>query len=183
MPNGSARPVIVATRERRVHVIRVARSHAKANHVDGKIDAFLTHGRRHIERPNALGEMLGDRDVRKPAHVLRRRTPPPKPGARLTAITTAKVTISMISPSTAMAPRSPDSLRSKITTEITFVSEVNSMMAAESSRITPTKMKHQVAITLVRNRGAVMWPSDCSRVAPRMRLASSKSTLTLRSAD
>ena len=49
------------------------------------------------------------------------------------------------------------------------------MMAADSSRITPTKMKHQVAITLVRSSGAVMWPSACSRVAPRMRLASSRS--------
>ena len=55
-----------------------------------------------------------------------------------------------------MAPRSPLSLRSKISTEITLVSEVNSMMAADSSRITPTKMKHQVAITLVRSSGAVM---------------------------
>ena len=82
-----------------------------------------------------------------------------------------------------MAPRSPHSLRSKISTEITLVSEVNSMMAADSSRITPTKMKHQVAITLVRNSGAVMSRSVRRRVAPRMRLASSRSVWTERNAD
>ena len=89
----------------------------------------------------------------------------------------------MMRPSTEIAPRSPLSLRSKISTEITLVSEVNRMMAADSSRITPTKMKHQVAITLVRSSGAVMWPSACSRVAPRMRLASSRSGWTARNAD
>ena len=77
----------------------------------------------------------------------------------------------------------PNSLRSKISTEITLVSEVNSMMAADSSRITPTKMKHQVAITLVRRSGAVMSRSARSRVAPRMRLASSRSVCTERNAD
>jgi hypothetical protein len=35
-------------------------------------------------------------------------------------------------------------LRSKISTEITLVSEVNSMIAADNSRMTLTKMKHQV---------------------------------------
>ena len=70
----------------------------------------------------------------------------------------------MMMPSTEMAPRSPLSLRSKISTEITLVSEVNSMIAADSSRITPTKMKHQVAITLVRSSGAVMWRE---RLQPR----------------
>src|SRR4029453_2029983 len=85
-----------------------------------------------------------------------RRRASPKPGMRLTAMTTAKVMASMIRPRTVIAPRSPDSLRSKMSTEITLVSEVNSMMAADNSRITPTKMKHQVAITLVRNTGAVM---------------------------
>ena len=109
--------------------------------------------------------------------------PPPKPGMRLTAITTAKVTTSMMRPSTEMAPRSPLSLRSKISTEITLVSEVNSMIAADSSRIVPTKMKHQVAITLVRSSGAVIWRSACSRVAPRMRLASSSSGWIGRNAD
>src|SRR5438552_11284385 len=66
---------------------------------------------------------------------------------------------------------------------MTFVSQVNRMIAAESSRITPTKMKHQVAITLVRSSGAVMWLSACSRVAPRMRLASSRSGLMVRSEE
>src|SRR4029077_5907859 len=182
MADRGARPVIVAGCERRLHVILAARGHAEADHVDGEIDAFFAHRRRHIERGDALGQLLGDGDCGKRAHE-RNRTPPPKPGMRLIAITTAKVMISMMMPSTAMAPRSPDSLRSKISTEITFVSEVNRMIAAESSRITPTKMKHHVAITLVRNSGAVMWLSACSRVAPRMRLASSRSTLTVRNAD
>ena len=57
------------------------------------------------------------------------------------------------------------------------------MMAADNSRITPTKMKHQVAITLVRRSGAVMSRSTRSRVAPRMRLASSRSVWTERNAD
>ena len=47
----------------------------------------------------------------------------------------------------------------RISTEITLVSDVNNMMAADNSRMTPTKMKHQVAITLVRSSGAVMYPS------------------------
>ena len=38
-----------------------------------------------------------------------------------------------------------------MSTEMTLVSDVNSMMAADNSRMTPTKMKHQVAITLVRD--------------------------------
>src|SRR5262249_59344940 len=86
-----------------------------------------------------------------------------------------KVMASMISPSTEMAPRSPDSLRSKMSTEITLVSEVNSMMAADNSRITPTKMKHQVAITLVRNSGAVMSRNVRRRGGPRTRLAAPRS--------
>ena len=49
------------------------------------------------------------------------------------------------------------------------------MIAADNSRITPMKMKHQVAITPVRSSGAVIRHSDCSRLAPRMRLASSSS--------
>src|SRR3954452_4417605 len=184
MADRRAWPVIVATGKRGLHVILLARRDAQADHVDGQILALVAHTWwDSTERENAIGELLGQRDFRKFAHVLRNRAAPPKPGMRLIAATTAKVTTSMMMPSTAMAPRSPDSFRSKISTEITFVSEVNSMMAAESSRITPTKMKHQVAITLVRSSGAVIWPSACSRVAPRMRLASSRSTLTVRNAD
>ena len=70
-----------------------------------------------------------------------------------------------------------------MSTEITLVSEVNSMMAADNSRITPTKMKHQVAMTLVRNSGAVMSRKVRRRVEPRMRLASSRSVCTERNAD
>ncbi len=56
----------------------------------------------------------------------------------------------------AMAKRSQLSSRSKIKTDITLVCEVKRMMAADNSRITDTKMKHQVAITLVRSSGAVI---------------------------
>ncbi len=61
--------------------------------------------------------------------------------------TMPKVTTSMMMPSTEIAARSPLSLRSKISTEMTLVSEVNRITAADSSRITATKTKHQVAIT------------------------------------
>ena len=57
------------------------------------------------------------------------------------------------------------------------------MIAADNSRMTPTKMKHHVAITLVRNSGAVICQSARRRVAPRMRLASSSSGCTERNAD
>src|ERR1041384_5025158 len=182
MADRGARTIVVASRGRRADVVLVAREKPQADHVDRQVDALPPHGGGHVQRRDALGEPLGDGDLRKLAHVALKRTAP-KPGRRLIAITTAKVMTSMMMPSTAIAPRSPDSLRSKISTEITLVSEVNRMMAADNSRITPTKMKHQVAITLVRNSGAVMWPSDCRRVAPRMRLASSRSPLTVRNAD
>src|SRR6476646_5556797 len=157
MPDRCAGPVIIAGRKCRAHIILVARRDDQPDHIDREVDTLLVHGSRDIERHNALRELFRNRDLGKLAHVRNRAAP--KPGRRLMAITTAKVMTSMMMPSTAMAPRSPDSLRSKISTEITLVSEVNRMIAAESSRITPTNMKHQVAITLVRRSGAVMWPS------------------------
>ena len=42
-----------------------------------------------------------------------------------------------------MAPNWPSSFRSKITTDMTLVFGVNRMIDADSSRITPMKMKHQ----------------------------------------
>src|SRR5262249_40405784 len=173
--------VIVAGGKRCLNVVLVARRRAQPDHVHAEGDALLAHALRKGERGDAFRQVLGQRDIRELAHP--RILVAPKPGMRLIAATTAKVMTSMMMPRTAMAPRSPDSLRSKISTEMTFVSEVNRMIAAESSRITPTKMKHQVAITLVRNSGAVMWPSACRRVAPRMRLASSRSGLMVRNAD
>src|SRR5205823_3185235 len=115
---------------------------AEADHVNREVDALLAHGAGDRERDTALREPFGERNLGKLAHALRSLAPP-KPGMRLIAVTTAKVITSMMMPSTAMAPRSPDSFKSKISTEMTFVCEVNRMMAAESSRITPTKMKHQ----------------------------------------
>src|SRR5262249_32296975 len=181
MTDRGARAVIVAGGKRCLDIVFVARGCAQPDHIHPKVDALFAHALRNGERGDAFCQVLGQRDFRELAHP--RILVAPKPGMRLIAATTAKVMTSMMMPSTAMAPRSPDSLRSKISTEMTFVSEVNRMMAAESSRITPTKMKHQVAITLVRNSGAVMWPSDCRRVAPSMRLASSRSTFTVRNAD
>ena len=84
----------------------------------------------------------------------------------------------MVRLSTAMAPTSPLSLRSKIRTDRTLVSEVNRMTAAVSSRMTPTKTKHQVAIAAERSSGAVMSVRVRSRVAPSMRPASSSSRWT-----
>jgi len=72
-----------------------------------------------------------------------------------------------------MAARSPLSLRSKISTDSTLVSEVKRMAAADSSRTTATKTKHQVASRDGPSSGAVMSRSVRRREAPRMRLASS----------
>ncbi len=58
-------------------------------------------------------------------------------------------------------------------TESTFVSEVKRMAAADSSRTTATKTKHQVAIKDGPSRGAVTSRNVLRRDAPRMRLASS----------
>ncbi len=55
-----------------------------------------------------------------------------------------------------MAPNWPSSLRSKITTDITLVLGVNRMIEADSSRMTPMKMKHQAAMMPLRASGAVI---------------------------
>src|SRR5215470_1989923 len=152
MADRRARSVIVASGERALHIIQAAGRQAKTCHIDREVYAFRSHGSRQVRRidgDDAVGEMLGDRDGRQglfhvrflPFQVFRRRTPP-KPGMRLMRMTTAKVNTSMTMPSTAMAPRSPLSLRSNISTEITLVSDVNSMTAADSSRMTPMNMKH-----------------------------------------
>ena len=70
-----------------------------------------------------------------------------------------------------------------MTTGSTFVSAVNSMIAAESSRITPMKMKHHAAMTPVRNKGPVMSISVRKRPAPKTRPASSSSWPTPVKAD
>src|SRR5262249_60332506 len=169
-------------------VIRIAGGQAEADDVDEQILAFAAHRRRQLrrlERRDLVRQDLGDGGLGKRRvhdHALRRRASP-KPGMRLTAMTTVKVMASMMRPSTEIAPRSPDSLRSKMSTEITLVSEVNSMMAADNSRMTPTKMKHQVASTLVRSSGAVIRQSVPRREEPRIRLASSRSPCTQRKAD
>ena len=54
-------------------------------------------------------------------------------------------------------------------------SAVVSMIVAESSRIAPMKMKHQVAMTLLPSSGVVICQSARPRLAPRMRPASSSS--------
>ena len=80
--------------------------------------------------------------------------------------------------STAIGPQSLLSRRSNIVTEIVLVRAVKSRIVAESSRIEPMKMKIQVAITPLRMSGAVMSTSARSRVAPKIRLASSSSGCT-----
>ena len=74
-----------------------------------------------------------------------------------------------------MAPNWPSSFRSKITTDITFVFGVNRMIDADSSRITPMKMKHHAAMIPLRASGAVTSRRMRRRPAPRMRPASSRS--------
>src|SRR3954447_20852804 len=113
MTDRGARPVVVAGGQCCLHVVLVAGRDAEADHIDRQIDALFAHRRRHIQRRDALCELLGDGDFGERAHE-RKRTPPPKLGMRLIAITTAKVITSIMMPSTAIAPRSPDSLRSKI---------------------------------------------------------------------
>ena len=81
---------------------------------------------------------------------------------------------------TAIGPQSLLSRKSNIVTEIVLVRAVNSRIVAESSRIEPMKIKIQVAITPLRMSGVVMSKSARSRVAPRMRLASSSSGCTAR---
>ena len=66
--------------------------------------------------------------------------------SRLATTMARVVSTTMVRLITAIAPTSPLSFRSKISTDRTFVSDVNSTAAADSSRITATKMKHQVAI-------------------------------------
>ncbi len=68
-------------------------------------------------------------------------------------------------------------------TETSLVSAVVSRIVADNSRIVPIKMKHQVAITFERRRGAVMVRSVFMRVAPRIRPASSSSTWILLKAE
>ena len=67
-------------------------------------------------------------------------------------------------------------------TATTLVLAVVSMIVADNSRMTPMKTKHQVATTLARNNGAVICHKDFSRVAPKIRLASSSSGWSPRNA-
>ena len=127
-----AGPVVVPAGERGLDVVLVARGEAEPDHVDSQVLAFARappraaapdRARRSCSRQN-LGERglrEGDRRPWKSctarlslraigvfhgSQVLRRRASP-KPGMRLTAMTTAKVMTSMMRPSTEMAPRSP----------------------------------------------------------------------------
>src|SRR5262245_27550310 len=101
MPDRGARTVIVATGKRGPHIVLLARRDAQPDHVDGEVLAFLPYRHRdRLGRQNAIGELLGQRDFRQFAHVLRSLAAPPKPGMRLIATTTAKVMTSMMMPST-----------------------------------------------------------------------------------
>src|SRR5439155_9642196 len=98
--------------------VRIAHDDAQADDIDEKVLAGLPHRRRQlfrIEGCNRRGQLLGNRNGGEfVIHQFRSRVVLPNPGTRFTAITTAKVMSSIARTRTAMAPRSPDSLRSKI---------------------------------------------------------------------
>ena len=61
MPDGGARPVIVAGRERGFNVILIARGDRQADHIDQQIFALAPHGLRQmrcVEPRNRLGKAL-----------------------------------------------------------------------------------------------------------------------------
>ena len=133
-------------------VVGRARCDAEADDVDQQALAGFADGGRQPCRVDArrcarrgVSAMEG---CGRPSQLFRSLTPPLKPGMRLAAMMTMEVRTSMVRPSTAMAARSPLSFRSKMRTDSTLVSDVNRITAADSSRTTATKMKHQVAIRL-----------------------------------
>ena len=96
--------------------------------------------------------------------------------------TSAKVMASMVIDSTAIGPQSLLSRRSNIVTETVLVRAVNSRIVADSSRIEPMKISIHVVTKPLRISGPVMSTRARSRVAPKMRLASSSSGCTALSA-
>src|SRR5213593_1751241 len=65
-----------------------------------------------------------------------------RPKSRWTASMMRNETASRRIPNTEIAPTCPSSLRSKMTTDMTFELGAKSRIAALSSRMTPIKMKH-----------------------------------------
>ena len=64
MADGGAGAVVVAGRERALHIVQAARREAEPDHIDRKVLAFRPHGGGQMRRVNggdAVGEMLGDR--------------------------------------------------------------------------------------------------------------------------
>ena len=109
MADRRAGPVIVEAGERALDVVLVARGEAKADDVDQKILAFAAHGGGQlgsIKAGDGGGQLLGDR--RRRVHGRRA----PNFGRLLATATTTNVMTSIVRPSTAMAARSPLSLRS-----------------------------------------------------------------------
>ncbi len=73
--DGGARPIVIATGQRSLHIVFVARGDGEPDHVDQQILALGPHRigqARHIERANLLRQMLGNGDFGKLAscHVL-----------------------------------------------------------------------------------------------------------------
>ncbi len=71
MADRGAGPIVVPAGERAGDIVLVARGDAEADHVDQQIFAFLPHGgrqARRIERHDAVGQMLGDGELRELAH-------------------------------------------------------------------------------------------------------------------
>ena len=117
MANRGAGTFVVTRGNRTFDVILVTGCNAEPCYIDQQVLALLAYRRRQpvsAKRSDMPGEDLGDCGGRKlccHGYQVRKRTLP-KPGIRLTAITTAKVINNMPSPITEIAPRSPLSLRS-----------------------------------------------------------------------
>ena len=109
VPDCRAGAVIVEASERAFDVVLVARDDAETDDIDQQILAFTADGgrqRSRVEANDGCSQLFGDR--RNCVHGRR----VPNFGKLLATATTTNVMTSMVRPSTAMAARSPLSLRS-----------------------------------------------------------------------
>ena len=113
MADRRARTVIVEAGERAFDVVLVARGDAEAGDIDQQILAFAAHGGGQlgrVEAGDAAANCSAIEGRRCSSRSRQRRAP--NFGRLLATATTTKVMTSMVRPSTAMAARSPLSLRS-----------------------------------------------------------------------
>ena len=157
VPDGGAGPIIVTGRRARLNVVLIAGGDAEPNDVDQQILAFVPDVVRQTCAASSAAmrcsKIVGNRRQREAAPACTvSGCAPGRAGAEARHVVGENDDGEgdhAASPGRARRwrARSPLSFRSKISTDTTFVSDVNSMIAADNSRITPTKMKHQVAIT------------------------------------